>query len=207
MRIPVLLVTVITFTVWLKYEIRKSEKRSKSEHDNFWKMETDANLTRSKDISNLDYITIPLDQLPMSNHDDETINSYRDIIQDLSSQKIVNLTGLTNTELKLHYGIANLKFLSACDSNYIRLVSILQKWAERLYSQECLCDAASVLEFAVSCKSDVKRTYLLLAAIYDRQNTPEKIDSLIQMIPNTIVRAKTNLLIQLDKIKNTHTMP
>jgi hypothetical protein len=207
MRIPVLMVTAIIFTVWLKYEIRKSDQHSKSTHDDFWNAEKNANLTRSKNISNLSYITIPLDQIPMSDRDDDTLNSYRDIIRDLSSQKILNLTGLSNTELKLQYGAANLNFLSTCDNNYTRMVSMLQKWAERLYSQNYICDAASILEFAVSCKTDVRHTYLLLATIYGKQNTPEKIDSLIQTIPDTKVRAKTDLLTQLNEIKSTHTMP
>ena len=35
-------------------------------------------------------------------------------LQDLSDAKIVNLTGYTNTDLKLKYGTANITILSDC---------------------------------------------------------------------------------------------
>jgi hypothetical protein len=202
MNFPVLLFIIITFIVWLQYEIRKSEKHSKKKHDNYWEAERNANLTRSKDISNLNYITISLSKLPMSDHNDSTINSYRDIIRNLSNQKILNLTGLTNTDLKFIYGATNINLLSEYDNNYTHMVSILHKWAERLYARGYTADAVSVLEFAVSRNTDVKKSYTLLAIIYKKQNTPKKIDTLISIIPNTKLRSQDTLLLQLNKIKN-----
>ena len=64
----------------------------------------------------------------------ETISEEcKEILRSLSTQKIVNLTGYTNTDLKLSYGTANITCLTEYDQNYTLLVSTLQKWAEVLY--------------------------------------------------------------------------
>lgn len=182
MKIPVLTAIIIIFVLWLFYEIKKSKKNFKEDNENFWKRENDANLARRTDISDLNYITLPLDHLPMSNQEDSTINSYRDTILKLSDKKMLNLSGYSNTDLKFKYGAANFNILSDCDNNYSLLVSTLEKWGERLYSKGLLSEAIQVLEFAVSCNSDVSRTYQLLARIYIEQNTPEKINTLLDKL-------------------------
>jgi hypothetical protein len=185
MPAPVLSVLILIFIVWLQYEIRKASRLDKSSTDNFWEKEKQSNLTRRKDISQLDYIILKLESLPLEDKEDLTVNSYRDTILKLSDKKILNLSGYTNTDLKTMYGPANMKLLTEYDGNFITLISMLQKWAERLYADGYTEDAKSVLEFAVSHKTDVTRSYRLLAEIYKLQNTPEKINGLIQSISET----------------------
>lgn len=202
MKIPILLGIAIIFAVWLQYEIHKTKKLANKGHDEFWKTENEANLARRSDISNLDYITIPLEKLPMSDYEDATINSYRDIILTLSEKKILNLTGLTNTEVKLKYGAPNFSLLSEYDNNYTTLVSMLHKWGERLYSHGFVTDAVSVLEFAVTCHSDVSKSYKLLANIYKDQKSPDKIDDLIHSLSSVKLLRKDVLIEELDKAKS-----
>jgi len=201
MPIPVLTALLLILMVWLQYEIRKNNKHSKKDNEEFWLHEKNSNLARRKDISQLNYITIDLNLLPMTDHLDASINSYRDTIRDLSDKKILNLTGLTNTELKYEYGVANINHLSEYDNNYTVLVRILQKWADCLYSQGYVADARSVLEFAVSCGTDVTKSYKLLADIYREQNTPDKIDHLIEIIQETKISAKDNLINEIMETK------
>jgi hypothetical protein len=195
--IPVLTILVLVFVIWLQYELRKSSKHSKDSDDRFWEREKEANNTRRMDISKLNYLTISLDTLPMADHEDDTINSYRDIIRELSEKKMINLAGLTNTELKYQYGAANLKFLTEYDNNYTVLVSILQKWADRLYQKGFLSEAQSVLEYSVSCLTEVTKSYRLLAEIYHNQKQPEKIKGLIELIPKTKILEKEKLISEL----------
>ncbi|HBI72376.1 MAG TPA: hypothetical protein DDY59_04215 [Lachnospiraceae bacterium] len=202
LSIPILLLTII-FALWLRYEIIKSNRQDKLRNQSFWHKEKQANSVRRRDISDLDYITVELDRLPLKDHEDDTINSYRDTILALSGRKIVNFTGLTNTELKLQYGTANIDLLAEYDSNYTKLVSILHKWGERLYNRGNVSDATAVLEYAVSCHTDAVKTYRLLAAIYKEQNTPDKINHLIAMIPNTKMLRKDTLIRELNQLKDS----
>ncbi|HKL98724.1 MAG TPA: hypothetical protein VJZ06_02295 [Mobilitalea sp.] len=201
MQILVYFAILIIFALWLNYEIHKISRIDKKKNDLFWKNERLANLSRRTNITGLEYITIPLDTLPMSDMDDSTINSYRDIIQGLSDKLIVNLTGLTNTDLKLKYGASNLNRLSEYDNNYTVLVSMLHKWGERLYNMGYIKEAIPVLEYSVMCLTDVRKTYLLLAKIYMEQNTPEQIDPLLDILPFTKIARKEKLSEELVGIK------
>lgn len=157
---------------------RKSE--TEAMHD-FWEKERKSNQTRRQSLDTLDYIILPLDSLPLEALPaDEVIQDCLCSIRSLSESKIVNLTGITNTELKLEYGAPNLTRLTEYDQNYTRLVRTLQKWADRLYENACFEEACTVLEFAVSTGTDVSASYTLLAKIYLKEGYPSKIQELIK---------------------------
>jgi hypothetical protein len=205
LRIPVLTLLVLIFILWLQYEIRKNTKQTQKSSNLFWEKEREANHTRRKDISSLNYLTLSLDTLPMEDHEDDTINSYRDIIIELSGKKIINLSGFTNTELKYQYGAANFSLLSEYDNNYTVLVSILHKWAERLYQKGFSSEAQSVLEYSISCQTEVTKSYRLLAEIYYSQNQTNRINDLIDIISKAKIHDKEKLISELNAICNTHT--
>lgn len=156
------------------------EEKSKKE---FWERETKANHTRAKSLEQLSYITLPLDRLPLdAMKDDPKAAEYVSLLKTLATQKIVNLTGLTNTELKLTYGTANITCLSEYDQNYTLLARTLQQWAELLYLNGCGKEAQTVLEFAVSTHTDVSHTYYLLADLYDEAGVPERKAELLAVV-------------------------
>ncbi len=188
---------LIIFVLWLNYEIGKSNRLSSKSRDDFWKKEAQANQTRKADISDLDYITIPLDRLPMDDSPDLTINSYRDTILSHSHKKILNLDGFSNTDLKLKYGVSNIKLLSEYDNNYILLISTLNKWGERLYINGYHKEAIAVLEVALECNTDTHKTFQLLAEIYKSQGLYNKIDLLVERINSSSIRDKEALLLKI----------
>ncbi|WP_026667270.1 hypothetical protein [Butyrivibrio sp. AE2005] len=157
----------------------------------FWEKERKSNNVRRKSLENLDYICIPVDVLPFgtSGSNKELENSEQNVLA-LKDEKIVNLTGITNTDLKLEYGTANITELSLYDQNYTALVRALQNWGKALYDAGRYEDAAKVLEFAVKTRSDITATYKLLIDMYKTKlflSAPEiekKINSLIPIADN-----------------------
>lgn len=173
--------SLIVFCLLIAYENRKHRKMEEKFEKDFWDRENRANSTRKKPLDKLEYITIPFDRLPMDVlKDDPSVSEYHTLLATLASQKIVNLTGLTNTDLKLEYGAANITCLSEYDQNYTLLARTLQEWAEKLYTEGFESDAGIILEFAVSTKTDVSHSYYLLADIYDRRGEAEKKVALIE---------------------------
>ncbi len=157
-------------------QMKRHTSSLQEEQRSFWQRERAANSVRKKPLDDLNYITIPLDKLPANSHaDDETVADCISTLTVLSEHPIVNLTGITNTDLKLTYGTANITVLTEYDQNYTLLVTTLQKWADTLYALGDTAGTVTLLEYAVSIGSDVSKTYSLLASIYDQNNELSKI--------------------------------
>jgi len=166
MKFPILTSVLILCLVIAFFNHRSKEKIAAQEED-FWDKEAQANNTRRKSLDNLEYILIPMDKLPIDKHrDNDTINSIIDTIGELSKSPIVNLTGISNTDLKLQYGAPNIDLLSQYDSRYTTLATNLQKWGSKLIELGDTESAKAVLEFAISTKTDISGTYKLLSNIY-----------------------------------------
>ncbi len=160
--------------------IGRSRRKDKNADKEFWKRESDANSVRRKPLDDVEYIHIPMDSLPTEVlADDETVSDCIRQLEELSKEKIVNLTGYTNTDLKLKYGVANLPFLSECDERFTSLVQVLQKWADFLWEKGLEEPAVTIMEYEVSIRADIGAAYRKLAAYYRRHNEQEKIDGLI----------------------------
>lgn len=179
---PVIIGCTVVVGAVILYERRKSERRSKQDQENFWSREYQSNNVRRKDISFLNYLSVPIDSLPMEETGDEEIAEYQNTVRALSGRRILNLTGISNTELKETYGVANLALLSEYDENYTTLVNTLARWGARLFALNRNADAVTVLEYGVSIGTDVSRNYYLLADEYRKQNKPEEIDRLTEAV-------------------------
>lgn len=182
--------SVIVFCIWLAYEIKKSNKKGARAEAEFWDRETRADETRKKPLDDLHYIVIPDEILaPFLNEDgtfiqtdEETNKPLHDAVlafTHLKDNKIVNLSNISNTDLKLTYGAANLPELSMYDQNYTLLIRTLQAMAEYFYSLNQKETAKILLEFAVSSGSDIINTFKLLSKIYEEEKDYTKINYLI----------------------------
>ena len=202
MKLP-FLASFIVFIVWLSFMITRSRRAMELQEKQFWDREKQANRTRRKSLDGLAYITIPLNKLPLDlNTDQDDIRECVDIIRTLSTQTIVNLTGYTNTDLKLMYGAPNITALTEYDQNYTLLARTLQKWAALLHAQGHITQARTILEFAVSTRTDVSGTYRLLADIYKDSGESEKVAGLMeaaQALPDFSRNIITRLLQEEDK--------
>lgn len=176
------LASILILCALFYYERKKADRNYDSSMKKFWDRENEANNTRKKPLDDLQYINIDLSVLPMDiAGDDDVISEKQQDIINLSSEPVVNFTGLTNTDLKLEYGVANLPFLQQCDMNYTVLARTLQEWAQRLYELGYIDQALDVLEYAVGTHSDVSKTYYLAADIYITKNKSHKISELISI--------------------------
>lgn len=180
MNLP-FLASVIIFCAVIHHTVKKNIRRQKNLDDDFWERENRANSTRRKSLDGLNYITIPLAELPTELlSEDETVRGYIRTLRDLEKTPIVNLTGYTNTDLKLEYGAPNITLLTRYDQSYTLLASTLQLWADALLEAGCAEEAATVMEFAVSTETDVSRTYYRLAEYYLSSGRPEEISRLTE---------------------------
>lgn len=180
----------IVFGFLFSFSLKKRTKKEKQYVDNFWEREREADSTRRKSLENLDYIAIPLGELPMDVLTQlPEIKEYHDKIRELADKKIVNFAGYSNTELKLEYGAPNINLLSEYDQNFEDLITLLQEWASLLLQNwgegAQLCPeeerkqaAKKILAYAVSIGTDITASYEKLVKLYLEYGEQEKIPAL-----------------------------
>ena len=182
----------ITFCLILTYYIRKNDADQQKIQDEFWEKERLANAVRKKDISKLDYITIPFEKIPV-----KLDSSTEKKLYELAQKPMLNLTGISNTDLKLTYGTANIHALSEYDTNFSDFVALLPEYVEELLSAGHVDSAQVLLEFAIACNADSRRLYEQLALIYKENNQLDKIPELslqASQLPDLTQKAVLKLL-------------
>lgn len=194
---PLLLPYIIILLSVLALLRNRTNRTSKKNQDSFWEKEQRANHTRKQDISDLDYIQIPLDTFPIGQFTDEKLTSLEQTLTSLSNRKILNLSGISNTDLKLQYGAANLPVLSECDANFTLLARTITAYGERLAELGHWKEAVLILEFGIQCKTDLSKNYTLLGTLYRDHDDSAKIQQLVDIVQNMDLLLKDSILQQL----------
>ena len=202
------LASIIVFCIWLAYEIRKAHKKDQKFRDSFWEKESKANATRAKSLDSLNYIELPdfvINAFP--NPIPAELGESHRLLEHLTGSKIVNLSHITNTDLKLKYGASNLDILSEYDQNYISLSRIIQNLSEFHYEKGNIETAKQLLEFAISTQNDSIGIYKMLAQIYADSGEDARFDYLISSANLLPGLTKGPILRFLDEMRPKDTNP
>lgn len=190
----------ILLCLFVKITIKRNNNQRDDAHEAFLERERLANTIRKKNIDHLDYITIPLDTFPTTILlDNEEVKDIITRVKTLSTKQILNLTGFSNTDLKLEYGVANINTLMDCDQNYTLLARTLQKWADILLKNNYEKEAKVIMEFAISTCTDISNTYFILANIYEENKEYDKITHLIKVADSLNSLSKDSIIKKLQE--------
>ncbi|MBR1597782.1 MAG: hypothetical protein IJ661_02580 [Lachnospiraceae bacterium] len=205
MRILTLPIAITILVAVLNHNINKNrDTDGKVTVSSFLKREENANSVRRKDISNLPYIHIPFESLPLDiTLNDEKMQSkiekYLKELEYLSDKQMLNLIGVTNTELKEQYGVANLDRLTTYDLNYGKALSNLQWYASAIY-EEHPKEAVEIMEYMIKEGTDISTTYELLGTYYAGVNDRASFDRLFPRIPDRDSVSGKTILAKLNQI-------
>lgn len=191
---PVFFICFIVFLLWLRVKLKQQDSMETQNKD-FWQREHEADFSRNKDISTLDYISVNKELLPFNEqtNDIELIQIQQDITN-VISKKMINLSGMTNTDIKLAYGRGNFEILSVYDQNYLKFVSLLNKWGTYLLELGFTNEAKQVFEYAVNTLNcDISGCYTGLAKIYLKDNDINKVQELIDKIQSSDAYLKDSI--------------
>jgi tetratricopeptide (TPR) repeat protein len=173
MKFPVF-ASFIIFGACLTYALKRNENLEEKAERDFWERESEANSVRKKDISALPYVSFPFDRLPS----DESfaggeIPESLPVLRQLATKKMLNMNNISNTELKLQYGTANLTVLSEYDENYTQFAKNIYELSQALYDAGRVDEAVFFLQEAVSTGTDLLVHYRLLGKIYHERGEKE----------------------------------
>lgn len=193
MGFPFLTIFLI-FLIWLTIMIHRSNAKIDAQEEKFWENERIANSTPAKDISNLRYITIPIEKFPLNFSNDPDVLDTESKLKELSQKQLLNLTGKTNTELKMEYGVPNFEKLSQMGNDFDEATILLNHYCKALVEAERYEDAIAILEFAVGIGTDISESYTLLSQCYKVQNNSTKLELLKNQVEQSNLILKDNIL-------------
>lgn len=208
----------IIFGFLFSFGLKRRTKKEKQYIDRFWERERLADSTRRKPLETLDYIAVPLGELPMNVLSElPEIAAFHEKLRGLSEKKIVNFAGYSNTDLKLAYGAPNINLLSEYDANFEELITTLQEWAELLLQNwgegAQLCPeeerkqaAKAVLAYAVSVGSDISASYERLIKLYLEDGETDKIADLRPKAEKVRSLSKNRILGMIEEALSHHTI-
>ena len=171
----VFLAIFIIFLLYINFLMHKNRRAQENLEKQFWDREHDANFTRKKDISNLNYLIITEDKIPQ-----DLVTDAQKTLLALCGKKMLNLSSMSNTDLKLEYGVANLDELSACDDRFSTFERNASTYAQELTDAGYIDSSRQFLEFAVSCQVDNSSIYTQLAKIYQSDGNHSGISQLAE---------------------------
>lgn len=199
MLFPFLTIFMIII-IFLAIRYRSNEKHLQEIQDDFWSQEATANATPPANLNNLNYITIPLDTFPLNFSHEENILSMEAQLRELSTKPMLNLTGKTNTELKLTYGVSNLEKMIEIGENFDTLTILLKDYAKALLDHKMIAEAITVLEFGAGIGTDISQHYIMLGECYKSLDKTDKIAHLMEKISRSNLLLGPSIIRQLNAL-------
>lgn len=206
---PVFFILFVIFVAWLAYERKKSSQIDEERREQFWQRERDANSVRRQSLDELPYVVIP-DELLLPRlssslpTDDAELNRCNEILASLKGQRILNLTGMTSTDIKMNYGPANLSQLDEYDQNFTLFAQTIYAYGDRLHNLGFDHEAMKVLRFGIDSLSDISGNYKLLATLYAKYGQSEKINELKASAEKLNSLMKNSILRYLAEMEEPH---
>jgi len=185
------------FGIWLTFQLRKSRNLNEKAESDFWENERMANSVRKKQLEASDFVTFPFDKLPTEeSFAPDPVPDSLPILLSLADQKMINLNGISNTEVKKRFGAANITILTEYDGNYELFVKNIYLLCQYLYDIGRKDEALLLSEETILTGTDSLSHYKLIIQIYQEQGNAagiswltEKAQELHSITKGAILRA------------------
>ncbi len=193
---PFLTVFIIFLLVVYAIRARNTHKRERIVAA-FWEREEEAMHTPAKDLSQAPYVKVPVDNFPIGVCDEDDLMLMEEELLELSGKPLLNLNGMTNTDIRIEYGTSNFDTITAMGEDFDRLIMLLCDYAKGLLENDFMQEAVTVLEYGVSIGSDVSENYTLLGECYRSQEMYDKLARLTDTVEHSSLPLKESVIREL----------
>ena len=187
----------LIFLLVLFFRLRAIDSKRKADDDAFWQREMTADTTVVRGINEDDFVKIPLSEFPFGISNDPGLREFETKIHAIQDKKFMNLTGKTNTDVKLTYGVNHFDEVISYGENYDELMKLLSDYSELLESLGFTDAAEKILKCIIDSGCDMSAPYLTLGRIFSSRGETENLEELIESIeasPLTIKNATRDRL-------------
>ena len=199
----IIIAVTLAFLVWLQISFAMGKKRNSSKKiAEILNEDSEANFARRRPLPD-DFYFVPdirgLNLKEYADDDKSKVAEKQARVLKLSEAKMIRLPkSMTNKEIKMNYGAANLETVTNGEEVYQMFLEALISWGEALSNIGDKADAKKVLEKAIDFGCDISRCFISLAELYLKDRDKSSADKLIkrlesgEAIPqNDAIRNKT----------------
>lgn len=152
--------------------------------DDFLENERQVNMSRKKDISPEFFYKPDISRLPLCGEGgNEKSARLQALVEKKAALTMIRLTEpMTNTDIKMRFGLSNLENVTNYEENYNGYVRALIDWAEALVQEGKKTEAETILLETVALQSEFSKGYYLLVDLYDSDKRHDEISNLYDII-------------------------
>lgn len=210
MNYPILLVIIIILIVIFRYNLQKSDKSRAKQNEDFWKKEESSLFARAKEIDKDLFINTNLPkslkktELEYEKLGNKKLYELQERCFSLSDNFLLNLSHMTNIEIRQTFGAAKLDTVEKYEINYALYIKSLYQFGKDLFDIGLVDDAIKVLEEGINVGTDISNHYILLGKIYYNKNEKSKISMLYDKANLLNSLTKNKILKELSKLLNSN---
>lgn len=202
MQLPILLIVFFLFSMYIRYLISSSKSVDADEQ---LKEDIDANFARVKDIDTNLFVKPDLSILPFHDNIDATeyprvARSEISVLEKSKETMIRPDDRISNVDIKLQFGLANLEVVAKYEANFNQYVWALMRWAEALYQKDMLEEAIIVLRHSIDFGSEASKAYTMLGDIYHNMQDSNNIKSLLSEVESKNLDSKDIIVQHLENL-------
>ncbi len=201
-----LFTTIVLVAGFIFFFMKFTSSRPDDGTKQFLEKERRANNTLKKPLDDLDFVKVPLDDIPCPDPaPNERCATLIAELKRLSEEKAVNLTGITNTDLKLTYGAPNLPILTEYDQNFTSICKNIFDLGVEYKNAGMIDEAIATLNCGIKVGTDLGGNYTTLAEIYAEKGLYVEIQRLINCADSIRSLTKNSTISKLQSILDSHT--
>lgn len=206
-KIPSFFILFLTFLFLWLYHSRKNQKSYLAQKEAFWNKEQEALNTRKKEIPDEliyrpDISTLSFPALDLS---EALLVKYQKLIKQITASAelpMMNLRNMSNTDIRLQFGVANQAFITQAEENYDAFLNFLFDYALLMKDNHCIQEAIFALEEIIRLDSDTSKYYILLADLYAETSNQTGLQRLRHAAEKCNPIGQSKVLQHLDKLKH-----
>lgn len=191
--IPIFFILFLIFVFIFQHHLHKNMKIENEANDGFWEKEQKSLRVRRKnitedDILHIDIQTLHFPDVSLSDSDRFLYTRIKENIHRMKDLPMINLIGISNQDIRLQFGTANLPTITTYEENYTGFLKAIASYAKFMAEHNEIEEAIQAYEICVQNGSDYSHHYLALKELYTQKNEIKKIqalDSYLEKLPKS----------------------
>lgn len=169
---PILFIWTLIAIFIFRHHMKKSSKKQNDVSKAFWAKEASSLVVRKKDLTQVDYVYPNLTEEDLKGEawleaqGQKSLYRYETQIAGLLKQPMMNFQSMSNTDLRLTFGTANLTIIRENEERWNSYLKALYQMGSKLLASGETVYSIKLLEEGIAMGTDNRQHFLTLGRYY-----------------------------------------